>query len=214
MDKEKKRVEELEDSLSHEEDVLEEIRDSLKGNNSMRLALYPHSRLLLDKTLVFHDKIEIKQKELQPWTAKINSKQAEIDLATSERDMLARKAEAAKTASKEAQDQLEQLRADHDAKARNNLSMFECSPNKARYRSLSWKSSKQLRRATQQSLSQRRSKSRYDLSVTLLVMWIEYLARRACKSVYSNYAARLPQHVRRPRKRSRRRLPTNRETMS
>ena len=31
MDKEKKKVEELEASLAHEEDVLEEIRDSLKG---------------------------------------------------------------------------------------------------------------------------------------------------------------------------------------
>lgn len=71
----------------------------------------------LDKTQVFHDKIEIKQKELQPWTAKINAKQAEIDLATNERDMLAKKAEAAKVASKEAQDQLEQLRADNKAKA-------------------------------------------------------------------------------------------------
>ncbi|KAI0732433.1 RecF/RecN/SMC [Fomitopsis betulina] len=100
MDKEKKKVEELEESLAREEDVLEEIRDSLK-----------------DKTQVFHDKIEIKQKELQPWTAKINAKQAEIDLATNERDMLAKKAEAAKVASKEAQDQLEQLRADNKAKA-------------------------------------------------------------------------------------------------
>ena len=69
-----------------------------------------------DKTQVFHDKIEVKQKELQPWTAKINAKQAEIDLATNERDMLAKKAEAAKAASKEAQDHLEQLRADNEAK--------------------------------------------------------------------------------------------------
>ena len=33
MDKEKKKVEELEESLAHEEDVLEEIRDSLKGKH-------------------------------------------------------------------------------------------------------------------------------------------------------------------------------------
>lgn len=69
-----------------------------------------------DKTQVFHDQIEGRQKELQPWTAKINAKQAEIDLAASERDMLAKKAEAAKTASEEAQEALEKLRADHGAK--------------------------------------------------------------------------------------------------
>ena len=36
MDKEKKKVEELEESLAHEEDVLEQIRDSLKGKYSTR----------------------------------------------------------------------------------------------------------------------------------------------------------------------------------
>ncbi|KAI0962099.1 hypothetical protein AcV7_001019 [Taiwanofungus camphoratus] len=102
MEKEKAKVEEFEDSLAREEKVLEEIRDSLK-----------------DKTQVFHDQIEGKQKELQPWTAKINAKQAEIDLAASERDMLAKKAEAAKTASEEAQEALEKLRVDHGAKIKD-----------------------------------------------------------------------------------------------
>lgn len=58
----------------------------------------------------------MKQKELQPWTAKINAKQAEIDLATSERDMLAKKAEASKAASQEAQEILEKLQADQETK--------------------------------------------------------------------------------------------------
>jgi structural maintenance of chromosome 4 len=40
----------------------------------------------------FHDQIEVKRKELQPWTAKINTKQAEIDATSSERDALAKKA--------------------------------------------------------------------------------------------------------------------------
>lgn len=48
----------------------------------------------VDKTQSFHDQIEVKQKELQPWTAKINVKQAEIDVATSECDALAKRAEA------------------------------------------------------------------------------------------------------------------------
>ena len=45
-----------------------------------------------DMTQVFNDKTEIKQKELAPWTEKINQKQAELDLATSERDVSAKKA--------------------------------------------------------------------------------------------------------------------------
>jgi structural maintenance of chromosome 4 len=67
---------------------------------------------------VFHDQIEVKQKELQPWTAKINIKQAEVDVASSERDALAKKAEAVKQASKEAQDALEKLQADQETKVK------------------------------------------------------------------------------------------------
>ena len=72
--------------------------------------------MLEDKTQVFHDQIEAKQKELQPWTAKINTKQAEIDVATSERDTLAKKAAGVKEACKEAQTTLEKLRGEHDNK--------------------------------------------------------------------------------------------------
>ena len=65
---------------------------------------------------MYHDQIEVKQRELQPWTAKINKKQAEIDVATSERDMLAKKAEAAKAALDDAKQTLEQLQEDQQAK--------------------------------------------------------------------------------------------------
>ncbi|OBZ79683.1 Structural maintenance of chromosomes protein 4 [Grifola frondosa] len=99
METEKEKVNQFEKSLAAEEKILEEIRDSLK-----------------DKTQVFHDQIEVKQKELQPWTTKINAKQAEIDVATSERDMLSKKADAIKMASKEAQAALAQLKADQEAK--------------------------------------------------------------------------------------------------
>jgi structural maintenance of chromosome 4 len=71
-----------------------------------------------DKTQVFHDQIEVKQKELQPWTAKINSQQAEIDVASSERNALAKKAEAVKAACQEAQESLRNLQADQEAKVR------------------------------------------------------------------------------------------------
>jgi len=53
---------------------------------------------------VFHVQIEQKQKELQPWKTKINQKQAEIDIKTSEHDMLVQKAKTIKHASAEAQE--------------------------------------------------------------------------------------------------------------
>ena len=65
---------------------------------------------------MYHDQIEVKQRELQPWTTKINKKQAEIDVATSERDMLAKKAESAKAALDDAKQTLEQLQEDQQAK--------------------------------------------------------------------------------------------------
>ena len=64
----------------------------------------------------------MKQKELQPWTAKINTKQAEFDVASSERDALAKKAEAVRQASKEAQEALEKLQADQETKVREIMS--------------------------------------------------------------------------------------------
>ncbi|KAL5519615.1 SMC4 [Sanghuangporus vaninii] len=99
MVKEREKLTELEESLTQEEKVLERIRDSLK-----------------DKTQVFHDQIEVKQRELQPWTTQINAKQAEKDVAVSERDTLKKKAEAVTNARKEAQEGLEQLQNDHAAK--------------------------------------------------------------------------------------------------
>lgn len=71
-----------------------------------------------DKTQVFHDQIEAKQKELQPWTAKINKKQADIDVASSERDALAKKAEGVKRMSEEAEETLQNLQSDQTVKVR------------------------------------------------------------------------------------------------
>jgi len=77
--------------------------------------------LALDKTQVFHDQIEQKQKELQPWKTKVNQKQAEIDIKTSERDMLIKKAETIKQASAEALEGLENLRSDQ----KNKVCVFD-----------------------------------------------------------------------------------------
>ncbi|KAJ6475290.1 RecF/RecN/SMC [Mycena vitilis] len=99
IEKERGKVETFEASLVQEEKVLEGIRDSLK-----------------DKTQVFHDQIEAKQKDLQPWTTKINAKKAEVDVATSERDALAKKAKAVQDATEEASSALQQLQADQETK--------------------------------------------------------------------------------------------------
>ncbi|KAJ7045435.1 hypothetical protein C8F04DRAFT_1173499 [Mycena alexandri] len=99
IDKEKRKVESYEASLVKEEKILEGIRDSLK-----------------DKTQVFHDQIEAKQKDLQPWTTKINAKKAEVDVAKSEREALAKKAKAVQDAAEDASNTLEQLQTDQKAK--------------------------------------------------------------------------------------------------
>ncbi|KAJ7209498.1 RecF/RecN/SMC [Mycena pura] len=99
IEKERAKIDEYEMSLVKEEKILEGIRDSLK-----------------DKTQVFHDQIEAKQKDLQPWTTKINSKKAEVDVATSERDALAKKANAIQDAIEEASNNFRQLQADQQAK--------------------------------------------------------------------------------------------------
>jgi structural maintenance of chromosome 4 len=73
---------------------------------------------------VFHDRIEVKQRELQPWRAKINTKQAEIDVATSERDALALKAESLKKQIEEAQQTFETLKTDQQAKVSHPHLLF------------------------------------------------------------------------------------------
>jgi structural maintenance of chromosome 4 len=72
----------------------------------------PYSSFCQDKTLPFQRQIEAKQKDLAPWTAKVNAKQSEVDLGESERAMLAEKATGAQAAVDEAVSTLEKLRAD------------------------------------------------------------------------------------------------------
>lgn len=61
------------------------------------------------KTEVFSGQIESLQKDLQPWAAKIAEKQAAIDLAANERDLLVEKTEGIQTAIEEAETALEKL---------------------------------------------------------------------------------------------------------
>ncbi|KAH9011787.1 SMCs flexible hinge [Lactarius pseudohatsudake] len=93
---EKEKADQYEEELQREEKVLDGMRDN--------------------RTRVFHDRIEQNQKELQPWKTKINQKQAEVNVKTSERDMLLKKAKAVKQVSAEAHEALETVKSDQRAK--------------------------------------------------------------------------------------------------
>ncbi|EFP77431.2 uncharacterized protein PGTG_03387 [Puccinia graminis f. sp. tritici CRL 75-36-700-3] len=95
----KVEVESKEKLIEKEEVQLDQIRDSLK-----------------DKTQVFADQIEIKQAELAPWAAQVTSKKAALDLATSERDLLLKKATDFSSALASAQETV--TRIDEETKAK------------------------------------------------------------------------------------------------
>ncbi|EIN14323.1 hypothetical protein PUNSTDRAFT_129962 [Punctularia strigosozonata HHB-11173 SS5] len=99
IEKNQMKLEELQDSLVAEEKILDQIADSLR-----------------DKTQIFHDQIEKKQRELQPWNEKANKAKAELEVAQSERNELSKKAEAAQFAMESAQEELDQLNGDQDTK--------------------------------------------------------------------------------------------------
>lgn len=92
IEKARKELDEHESGLGSEEEKLESIIDSLKG-----------------KTQQFTDQIEVKQKELQPWQAKISDKQTKIDVAQSERQLLTDKSRSAQNAVIDAEKSLEDL---------------------------------------------------------------------------------------------------------
>ncbi|CAK5281499.1 unnamed protein product [Mycena citricolor] len=116
MKKKRIEMEEQEASLAQEEAKLEAIQDSLKGELTASTEKRFLNAFVLDKTQVFHDQIEAKQKDLQPWTTKINAKTAAINVATSERDALSRKARDLVEALESADNDLQQLKRDQDEK--------------------------------------------------------------------------------------------------
>lgn len=71
---------------------------------------------LAGKTETFSTRIEALQQDLQPWAAKIATKQAAIDLAANERDLLLEKSEGIKAAVEEAKAAVEKLAKDDAAK--------------------------------------------------------------------------------------------------
>ncbi|WVQ96218.1 hypothetical protein IAU59_003322 [Kwoniella sp. CBS 9459] len=93
LEKNRVKVTDLEEKLESEQAELEEVVDGLK-----------------DKTAEFTAQIEEKQQDLEPWTAKISEKQSAIDVATSERDLLAQKATGVQAALDEAKANLQSLK--------------------------------------------------------------------------------------------------------
>ncbi|KAJ3512348.1 hypothetical protein NMY22_g15359 [Coprinellus aureogranulatus] len=92
LEKHSRELEEHEANLEEEQRKLSKIQESLTS-----------------KTQVFHDQIQAKQKELQPWTAKIDAMQAEIDVRVNERDTLVKRAEDRKASLDEAEKSLADL---------------------------------------------------------------------------------------------------------
>jgi len=112
----KMKADQYEEELQREERVLDGICDGLKGMSTL---LSSDSCALIgpaDSTQVFRDQIEQKQKELQPWKMKINQKQSKVNVKTSERDMLIKRAEAVEQVSAEAQEALEMVENNQKAK--------------------------------------------------------------------------------------------------
>ncbi|CAG8551171.1 4572_t:CDS:10, partial [Dentiscutata erythropus] len=85
-------IAQAEKSLEVEERKLEAIREGLKG-----------------KTEKFSAQIEEKQRELAPWTEKINSKQSAIDVARSEHNILKEKMDSTKLALNQAEEDVVSL---------------------------------------------------------------------------------------------------------
>ncbi|KAG8797776.1 hypothetical protein FRC16_008533 [Serendipita sp. 398] len=115
LERSQEEVERMEASLGQEEKKLEDIVDSLKGMS----LLFP-----FHKTQGFTKQIEAKQKELQPWTAKIRQKEGEIKIAQNEQESLKKKVESIKNAGSEAKAAVDALKADKDSKASINLFHF------------------------------------------------------------------------------------------
>jgi structural maintenance of chromosome 4 len=93
-------IEELEQEMKAEDEELAGIRESLKG-----------------KTQGLSDQIAAKQKQLEPWNAKINEKQSSMAVAQSELDILHEKESAGATAIAETEAKIANLQEQQATKA-------------------------------------------------------------------------------------------------
>lgn len=99
MEKLKAELVKHETNLAREEAELEKICDGLK-----------------DKTAGFSAQIDTKQAELQPWLDKLAEKQAAVDLATNQRNLLKEKAASIERGIEEATTSLQEIKADNAGK--------------------------------------------------------------------------------------------------
>ncbi len=120
LDVTRNNLDELEHKLVRDEAELEEVRDSLKGtavaSGMVRRIL--RSSKSTGKTDEFTNKIEVKQRELEPWAAKISEKKSAIDVAESERKVLATKATALEQGLEQAKSDLAGLKENEGSKVR------------------------------------------------------------------------------------------------
>lgn len=79
------------------------------------------------KTDEFTNKIEVKQRELEPWAAKVSEKKSSIDVAESERKVLATKATALEQSLEQARTDLAGLKENEGSKvgSRNHFSILK-----------------------------------------------------------------------------------------
>ncbi|KAK4497066.1 hypothetical protein PRZ48_011515 [Zasmidium cellare] len=93
-------IEDLEQEMQVENEELAKIREALKG-----------------KTQGISDEIAVKQKQLEPWNAKINNKHSSIAVAQSELDILRERENAGATAIAEVEAKIADLQEKRDAKS-------------------------------------------------------------------------------------------------
>jgi structural maintenance of chromosome 4 len=124
----RKDLDKMEATLEKEEVELEKVRDGLKGKVQLPQHCFQlthsNSSGYIGKTEVFSTQIESLQTDLQPWAEKIAEKQAAIDLAANERDLLVEKTESVKEALESAQASMEKLGNDKATKVSSSLSSF------------------------------------------------------------------------------------------
>lgn len=77
------------------------------------------------KTEEFSQQIEVHQKELAPWTAKVVAKQGEVDMAQSEHDLLQEKAKSMRSNFEQAEAALSALQSAQKSKEAEILELQE-----------------------------------------------------------------------------------------
>ncbi|KAJ2917163.1 hypothetical protein MD484_g3255, partial [Candolleomyces efflorescens] len=100
LEKQRAKLSEHQATLVVEEAELEKVQEGLRG-----------------KTQVFHDQIQKKQKELQPWTSKIDASKAAIDVREGQRDTLQDRADKRREALDEAQMTFDDLVREQEARS-------------------------------------------------------------------------------------------------